>query len=102
MATLYITEYDLSAVDRAGQEIPVAREPAVADQTISFSTAASSSTFNAATRIVRLYADAACHVKFGTSPTATASHQALAANTEYWRAVEAGSELKASVYDGSS
>lgn len=102
MATLYITEYDRSATDRIGQEIPLALEPALAEQQVSFTTATASSAFNSATRFVRIYSTAACHIAFGTSPTATTAYAKFAADTEYWRAVAVGSGLKLSVYDGTS
>lgn len=102
MATLYISEYRRGGADALGQSLPLALEPVVTDQTVTFTTATSSSAFNDKTRIVRLLASASCHVAFGTSPTATASNQRLIAGVEYWRAVDVNSGLKVSVYDGSS
>lgn len=99
MATLWVTEYaDISAM--ANGPAQVGKEPAVADQSVTFTSATASSAFNTKTRLVRLYASAACHVHFATAPTATAAKQKLAADTEYWRGVTPGQ--KVSVYDGSS
>lgn len=102
MATLIITEYQHPGVrqDDGNRVGNLALEPAIAEQSVSFTTATQSSAFNDATRVVRLQADAACNVKFGSNPTATASHQPLSAGVEYWRAVKSGD--KVSVYDGSS
>lgn len=103
MAKLWITEFGGIAqglgVEKY-QVIQFAAEPAVAEQEITFTTAVQSAAFNAATRLVRLVADADCHVKFGTNPTAVVGSQRLVANTPEWRAVVAGEKL--SVYDGTS
>lgn len=104
MATLWITEYEHFGLPIGGSagamKAQLALEPATADHALSFTTAAQSSAFNAATRFVRLYASADCHVAFGSNPTATAAKQKLAAGVEYWRAVVAGQ--KVSAYDGTS
>lgn len=99
MATLFITEYSEVPAIR-GVPMPVAVEPAVANQAVSFTTSAASSAFNAATRYVRVIADADCHLEFGSAPTATATDQFLPANQEAWRIVTPG--LKVAAYDGSS
>ncbi|WP_273280931.1 hypothetical protein [Pseudooceanicola atlanticus] len=107
MANLYVTEYANVGTRAAASlggfiDTPhlMPREPADANQKVAFTTAAQSAEFATGTVLVRLYADAACHVLFGEDPTATAAHQRLTANTEYWRAVTAGQ--KVSVYDGAS
>lgn len=103
MATLYITEYAAGgalASSPTGGNLTVPREPGTDQTPVTFTTAAASAAFGATTRFVRLQADAACHVQFGSSPTATANHQPLNADTEYFRAVAAGD--KVSVYDGTS
>lgn len=86
---LRITEYAEAATDRRGRLVPVAIEPAVAEQSVAVSgTSASSAAFSATTRWVRLLADEDVHVKFGLpTPTATTSHQLLRAGVEYWRGV---------------
>jgi hypothetical protein len=76
------------------------QEPAVANQTVTFTTAVQSSAFNANTKFIRLIADAECHLLFGADPTATASHQMVPVDTEIWRMVVPGQ--KVSVYDGTS
>ena len=92
MATAYITEYSNIGIQQ-GNSIPVAVEPAVADQTVTFTTATQSSAFNAATAFIRLTADAECHVKFGSNPTATTSMQQVQADTEIWRMVTPGHKV---------
>jgi len=99
MATAYITEYNYAGVQQ-GNVVPVAEEPALADQTVTFTTATQSAAFNAKTSFVRIIADADCHLKFGTDPTAVATDQFIPANVEQWRGVTAGH--KVSVYDGTS
>ena len=100
MANLYITEY--ADVVKAAGNMPIQapKEPAVAEQKISYTTAASSAAFNDATIFVRLYADADVHIHFGKSPTATAAKQLVPAFTEIFRGVVPGQ--KVSAYDGTS
>lgn len=100
MATLWITEYNNIGYGAAGVPSPIAFEPAISDQTVTFTTATSSTAFAAGTKFIRLFSSADCHVVFGSSPTATASKQKLSAGVEYWRAVVAAQ--KVSVYDGTS
>lgn len=102
MAKLWITEFgrsglagDTETLGRSSgldPDVPVATEPAVADQVVDFTAGETdSAAFNAATRIVRLYADTDCHIIFhATAPVATTSKQPLAARTEAWRSVPAG------------
>ncbi len=97
MAILVITEYsNLGLNDHA----PIPDEPAVAEQIVTYSTAAASDVWHDQTRFIRIKPTAACNVQFGASPVATAAMQPLAADVEYFRAVRAGHKL--SVYDGSS
>lgn len=100
MANLYITEIAKLGLDEQGGKSIYPVEPGVTTQKVAFTTAAQSSAFNNKSRLVRLYADAAFHLAFGSNPTATASSPRYAANTEYIRAVNSGDKL--SVYDGSS
>lgn len=79
MSTLKVTEYATLARDGQNWIMPVAQEPAIAIQSVSFTTHAESSAFNAQTRFVRVQADADCCILFGASPTATTSHTPLTA-----------------------
>ena len=87
MATMIITEYGNIGVTGHGWQIPIPSEPAIAEQTLTFTTTTQSAEFSSGTAYVRIVADADCHVRFGSDPTATTSHQPLAADTEYFRAV---------------
>lgn len=91
MATAYITEYNSIGVQMG--TVPVAQEPAVTDQTVTFTTATQSAAFNANTKYIRLIADAECHLQFGANPTATTSMQQVQADTEIWRMVTPGHKV---------
>jgi hypothetical protein len=86
MAVLFVTEFARQARDASGYGMVVGEEPPAAQQTVAIgATSTQSAAFNAATRFVRLHADAVCSVEFGASPTATATSRRLAANqTEYF------------------
>lgn len=95
MATLFVTEF--AAADFAVPEhgaAPVALQPPVAEQAVSFTTTTQSSAFSAETRIVRLYSTADCHVAFGTNPTATTSKMKLKADSPEYFAVPVGQSYK--------
>lgn len=97
MATLYVTEY-LGA--RAPG--PIAPADPLAEQTVTYTTSAASSAFNASTTVVRLVSKTDAYIAFGTNPTATASSMLLPAGVvEYFR-VEQSSSYKVAAYDGSS
>lgn len=103
MAKIWITEYRAVGVGAGAfrnerAQMPI--EPAETGQAVTFTTATQSAAFGDSTYFVRLLADADCHVKFGTNPTADADDQKLIAGVEYWRAVTPGQKL--SVYDGTS
>lgn len=100
MAVLRITEYVANDVPAPGQ-VAMVQEPALTSQSVTYTTATQSSAFNARSRIVKLHpVTAGCYVLFGSSPTATASHEYLAPDIDHWRVVEAGH--KVSAYDGTS
>ncbi len=97
---LYVTEYNTIGYGAASAPSPMAMEPALTDQVVTATTSTASTAFNAATKFIRMLPDTLVYVKFGASPTATATSQRLTANVEYWRAVVPGQ--KVAVYDGSS
>lgn len=81
MATLYISEYpDQRTVS------PVAVEPALVNQTVTYTgTAGVSTAFGGSTRVVRIHTDGICSFKFGTAPTAlTTDARMVAGQTEYF------------------
>lgn len=83
MSTMYISEY--ASAGRGGL-IPVADEPAIADQKITFTgTAGTSAVFANATSMIRVHVDGIASIVFGTNPTATTSGKRMAASqTEYF------------------
>lgn len=93
MSFLWVTEYSALGDDLDGSVMPVAREPAVTDQKVTFTSSTQSAAFAADTRFVRLQADANCHLAFGLNPTATTSTQPLIANTVEWRTVKGGHKV---------
>lgn len=95
MPTLYITEFQQEGIDAMGRIMPVAKQPAVAQQAVVFTgTSAQSATLDAQTTLVRVQADATCSVLFGTNPTATATNlRMVSGQTEYF-CVQANSGLK--------
>ena len=80
MSSLWITEYANLALDSRGNVIVGGEEPALTTQVVSFGASTASSAFQKATRYLTLYSDAACHIEFGTAPTATTSSKPLQAN----------------------
>ena len=96
MAILFVTEFSDLGTDGNGQPgVPAALTPAIATSKADFtSAAASSATFNAKTRFVRLYSDTAGYVKFGAAPTAvTATDMPIAANAPEIFAVIPGQKV---------
>lgn len=94
MATAWITEYREAALTGAGVGVPAGKEPALAHQTVTFTTATSSAAFNANTRLIRIQCDAAAHLKFGpVGQTATTSHTPVNANAGEYFGVNPGDEV---------
>lgn len=84
MASLYISEYAGIYDVNHKERVPRPAEPVVASQKVTFTTSTASSAFNAGTKLVRVVADAACHILVGADPTATTSHMPLAADEPYF------------------
>jgi hypothetical protein len=107
MAKFHISEYTGISRTNAGENptvgdsiAQIVKEPALAEQAITFTTATQSNAFNSATRIIGVSWDTACHFAIGSNPTATASSKFRpAAGVEYFE-VTGGDKL--SVYDGVS
>lgn len=101
MANAYIREYAGMAVQAAGMGIQAPQEPALATQTVSFTTTTQSAALHANTKLVLVTADAAHNMVAGASPSATATDYPLfTADTERFFGVKGGDKL--SFYDGSS
>lgn len=102
-ATCKISEYRALAQDATGREIQVALEPPITTQTVTYTTSAQSSAFNAATRFIRVVCDAKAHFVISTAGTnATSSSPYVAADSPEYFGVQAGAALIIDFYDGSS
>lgn len=86
MATLYVTEYQRTAHDGAGYGVMTGVEPATRTQTVAIGGSSAATSQPLAGRFVRVHADTACCIKFGSSGvTATTTDARLAANqTEFF------------------
>lgn len=94
MADLYISEYSHQARDAMGGVLPSGQEPAVTTQKVGIGGVSDQSlAFNEQTRFVRVHADVACHLKFGSNPTAAATGLRLAANQTEFIGVKPGHKL---------
>ena len=107
MAKFHISEYNAISRTNAGDNpaigdsiAQIVKEPALAEQAITFTTVEVSSAFSASTRVIRVSWDTACHILIGANPTATANSKFMpVAGIEYFE-VNGGDKL--SVYDGVS
>jgi hypothetical protein len=95
MAILYITEYAELALDAQGRSVPVGKEPAIAQQTVTFTGGATqSAAFNGKTRFIRCYSDTAGYMLFGIDPTATTAQDTpIAATTAEYFGITPGQKL---------
>lgn len=100
MATLEITEFTRLAGDTDGRVIQAGMcDASVTEQTpVSFGASTQSAVFGSSTRIVRVKADAAAYLQFGSNPTATTSSIGIEADTPEYFGVKPGD--KVAVYDG--
>ncbi len=105
-ATCKISEYESLSSDNQGNVVPVAREPALVTQNVTYTTSTQSNAFNVLTRFVRIVCDAKAHVVFSTSPTATATDPYIPADVvEYFGIFQVGASagtIRVAIYDGSS
>lgn len=92
MATLWIAEFPGARLGRTGQ--PVAVLPPLKSQKITFSTTTQSAALLASTALVRVVADANCHLVVNADPTATTdSAIRLTADTAEYFEVKPGDEI---------
>lgn len=99
MPTLYIAEFTNPPIED-GEMVQVAKAPTIAEDTVTIAgTSAASAAFNAKTEMVRLHTDTACHIQFGTSPTATTSLMKMAADTTEYFSVPKGASYKVAVIE---
>lgn len=93
MTKLYVNEYASYSATRRGDS-GVFQDPPLATQALTISTVTSSNAFNALTHYVEMFAEAACHVKFGTAPTAVAgTDMLLSAGSRVVRRVTPGQKV---------
>lgn len=98
MATLYITEFTMEGMDALGRIVPVARAPAVAEQTLTIGAGSVQSVMlNPNTTIVRVHSDTVCSIAIGTSPTATAASMRLPTDAIEYFCVQFNSGCKIAV-----
>ena len=94
MSKLNITEYRNQARDLSGHVISAGEEGSLAIQNIVTSaSAASSSTFNEATKLVRVIADVDARILFGTAPVADANSTLIPAGGVEYFGVKPGLSL---------
>ena len=91
--TVYVTEF--KAAPPVTVYYQAVRAPALANQTVAVgAVTAQSAAFNAATGIVRIHVDVACHINIGgTNPTATTSSMLMSADSTEYFVVTAGDKL---------
>jgi len=90
MAKLWITEYrGIGRTAGEGAQVPALPELGVSTVTFTTSTA-SAAAFRPDTGLIRVYADAACHVAFGAAPVATINSTPLAAASEMYLQIQPG------------
>lgn len=94
MAVVYISEFAAIA-NVTGANI--AMMPPIAQQTVAIGAETDSNAFNAATRYIRVHADAICSIAVGTSPTATTSMLRMSADSTEYFAVPLNGGYKLSV-----
>ena len=91
---LFISEFSSHRNARDGMD-PLVIQPALVDQVVAIGAASvQSNVFNVATDIVRISSDVICSVKFGTTPTATATSMRLAPNIAEYFSVPAGQSIR--------
>lgn len=107
-ATCKISEYSNLVLDANNRQVPVALEPAITTQSVTYTTSTSSVAFNDDTRFVRIICDAKAHFVFTTAtPTLTNSYPYLPADTAEYFGIEraprgTSQTLTVRFYDGSS
>lgn len=98
MSTLSVTQFKVAPGH--GGTWQLANQPPVAVENVSFTgTAGTSAAVDGQVSIIRIVADAACHVSFGTAPTATSSDMYLPANVVEYFGIPIDTEYKVSAIE---
>ena len=100
MAIARISEYGEMAIDESGDNVPVASEPAIATQKITFTTTAASNAFNKKTKFIRVIAEAKAHFKVSKAPKALETDPYIPAHVPEYFGVRQGHKI--AFYDGAS
>lgn len=102
---LSIAEYGvdaMSSINGAANSGTLKAPPLVNQTRLSVTTSGASAAFNAATKFVRIVADTACYIAWGTAPVATVNVERIPANVEIIREVPINAAYKVAAYDGTS
>ena len=100
-ATCKLSEYRTLARDSNGNWIPVAVEPSVARQSVTYTSSAQSAAFNSSTRFIRVVCDAKAHFRVTTAGTnAVATDPFVAADSPEYFGVTPGDVID--FYDGTT
>ena len=93
MAKAWIQEYGRVSRDMDNIVAQAPQEPAVASQTVAFTTSTQSAAFSDKTVLVRILADAECRLAFGADPTADDDSLPLPAGASEYFGVKAGDKV---------
>ena len=93
MAILNIVEYD-HIRESEGSLAQLPQEPYLDSNNLTFTTAAQSGAFNAATRIVRIWPEVDCYIKFGDNPTAALGDLRMSAGVPEYFAIPDGVNVR--------
>lgn len=93
MATLYVTEYAASGMQRGSLSVAFG-VPVVRSNNVTIGGgSAQSAAFNGNTTLIRVHTDAICSILIGASPTAAATDARMAADQTEYFAVAAGQKI---------
>lgn len=92
MAKAIVTEYKEAGREEGGRSFVAGKEPANAEQVISFTTATSSAAFSSGTRLIRIQVDSKSHLKISTTDgdDATTDNKWLVADLPEYFGVKEG------------
>lgn len=99
MASLYVEEYTgvagaTSVVGPYLTAVPAPQEPSITGQLLTIGASSTAgSPFNAATKLIRVHADAICSIAIGPSPTAVATRKRMAAGQTDFYGVRPGDTI---------
>lgn len=89
----FITEYVALARDGFSFHIAAGKEPAIAEQAVTFTASTRSAALNAQTAFVMVHVTETCHLAFGPNPTAVTTAHRMAANETRFYGVVPGHKI---------